>query len=111
MIEALDEGKSDSSSESYEVEVTGASEHTSELSIKERLEKEKRYTVKVKVEPREVDLDDPLNKPLNVILPGRSKPLNVPPTSSVVTPPSRKGSKGKRSGEEPSGKKLKKHKK
>ena len=114
MIGALDEDKSGTSSYTdggYEVEITGASEHTSELSMKERLEKEKRDTTSVKVEPREVDLDDPLNKPLKVILPGKSQPMDVPPTSSVVTPPSGKDSKSKRSGKEPSGKKSKKHKK
>ena len=111
VIGALDEGKSESSSESFEIEITGASEHTSELSMKERLEKEKRDTTSVKVEPREVDLDDPLNKPLKVILPGKSQPMDVPPTSSVVTPPSGKDSKSKRSRKEPSGKRSKKHKK
>ena len=79
--------------------------------MKERLDKEKEVTARVKAEPRDVDLDDPLNKPLKVILPGGSKPMDVPPTSSVVTPPSGKDSKGKRSGKESSGKKAKKHKK
>ena len=111
MIGALDEDKSGTSSYTdggYEVEITGASNHTSELSMKERLEKEK---VRVKVEPRVVDLDDPLNKPLKVILPGGSKPMEVLRTSSVATPLSKKSTKGKCYGEEPSGKELKKYKK
>ena len=114
VIGALDEDKSETSSPTdggYEVEITGASEHTSELSMEERLEKEKEETVKVIVEPRVVDLDDPLNKPLKVILPGGSKPMEGPRTPSVATPLSKKSTKGKCSGEEPSGKKLKKHKK
>ena len=83
MIGALDEDKSGTSSYTdggYEVEITGASNHTSELSMKDRLEKEK---VRVKVEPQVVDLDDPLNKPLKVILPGGSKPMEVLRTSST----------------------------
>ena len=108
---ALDEDKSGTSSYTdggYEVEITGASNHTSELSMKERLEKEK---VRVKVEPQVVDLDDPLNKPLKVILPGGSKPMEVLHTSSVATPLSKKSTKSKCYGEKPSRKELKKHKK
>ena len=78
VIGALDEGKSDSSSESFKVEITGASEHTSDLSMKERLEKEKRDTTSVKVEPREVDLDDPLNKPLKAIFLASPSPWMFP---------------------------------
>ena len=49
--------------------------------------KEKREMNKIKVEPQAVDPDDPLNKPLKIILPSRSKPTDVPHTSSAVTPP------------------------
>ena len=61
MIEALDEDKSETSSPiegNYEIEITSASEHTSKISMKEQLEKEKEKTVKIKVEPRVVDLDE-----------------------------------------------------
>lgn len=83
--------------------------------MKERLEKYKEETIKIKVEPQTVDPDDPLTKPLKIILPGRPKPMGVPHTSSVVTPLSKKGTKGKR-GEAPSEKttevkKSKRHKK
>lgn len=111
VIGALDEDIPETSSpidESYEVEITNVSEHTSELSIKEQLDKEKEKMIKIKVEPQAVDPDDPTNKPLKVILPGGSKPMDVPHTSSSVTPPSKKAIKGKRTGEESPGKKSKK---
>ena len=114
MIRALDEDKSETSSPidgSYEVEITGVSEHTCELSMKEQLDKEKEKTTKIKVEPQAMDPDDPLNKPLKDILPGGSKPMDVPHTSLGVTPPSKKATKGKRIGEESSDKKSKKSKK
>lgn len=119
VIGALDEDKSETCSPiegSYEVEITGASERTSELSMKERLEKEKREMTTIKVEPQAMDLDDPLNKPMKIVLPGWSKLVDVPHTSPAVTPPSKKGTKGKRGGEGSSEKttevkKAKKHKK
>ena len=105
MIGALDDAKSITSSPiegSYEIDITGASEHTSKVSMKERLAEEKKKKVEIKVESQVLELTDPLNRPLKVILPGKSKPLDVPsPTPDSASLASKK-SKRKREGEESS---------
>ena len=105
VIGALDDDKLDTSSPaegSDEIKITGASEHTSEMSMKDRLADEEKRKVKVKVESEVLELTDPRNRPLKIILPGRSKPLDVPsPTPDSVSLASKK-SKKKREGEESS---------
>ena len=105
VIGALDDDKLDTSSPaegSDEVKITGASEHTSEMSMKDRLADEEKRKVKVKVESEVLELTDPRNRPLKIILPGRSKPLDVPsPTPDSVSLASKK-SKKKREVEESS---------
>ena len=113
MIGALDDDKFDASSPaegSYEIEITGTSEHTSKMSMKERLAEEEKKKVEIKVEPQILELTDPRNRPLKIILPGKSKPLDVPsPTPDSASLASKK-SKKKREVEE-SSEKIKEDKK
>lgn len=50
--------------------------------MKEQLAEEKKKKVAIKVDPQVVDLDDPLNRPLKVILPSGSRPMEAPLPSS-----------------------------
>ena len=105
VIGALDDDKLDTSSPAEgndEIEITGASEHTSQMSMKDRLAEEEKKKAEVKVEPGILELTDPRNRPLKIILPGRSKPLDVPsPTPDSASLASKK-SKKRREGEESS---------
>ena len=107
VIRALDDDKLDTSSPaegSDEIEITGASEHTSQMSMKDRLAAEEKKKAEVKVEHGILELTDPRNRPLKIILSGRSKPLDVPsPTPDSASLASKK-SKKKREGEESSDK-------
>ena len=105
VIGALDDDKLDTSSPaegSDELEITSASEHTSKMSMKERLAEEEKKKVEVKVEPDILELTDPRNRPLKIILSGRFKPLDVPSPTPDFASLVRKKSKKKREGEESS---------
>ena len=105
VIGALDDDKFDTSSPvegSDEIEITGASEHTSKMSMKEHMAEEEKKKVEIKVEPEILELTDPQNRPLKIILPGKSKPLDVPSPALDSASLASKESKKKREGEESS---------
>ena len=65
-----------------EVEITGSSEPTSKL-MGERIVEEEKKKAEIKIEPQVMELDNPLNRPLKIILPEGNTPLDVPPLAWI----------------------------